>query len=389
MKIAVVGTGYVGLSLAVLLSQKNEVVALDIDPKKIELINQRISPIEDKDINDFFDSKELNLTATLNKEIAYKDAKFIIVATPTNFDTLTNRFDTQSIYDVVNDVNKINPRSTIVIKSTIPLGFIADIKNKFSSLKIIFSPEFLREGSALYDNLHPSRIVIGDKSEEAQDFANLLLASAIKKDVDVLLTDAGEAESIKLFANSYLAMRVAFFNELDSYCLINKLNTTDIVKGISLDKRIGDYYNNPSFGYGGYCLPKDTKQLLMNYSNVPQSLIASIVSSNDIRKQFIASQILEKKPKVVGVYRLVMKHGSDNFRDAAIFDIMKILKDDGVELKVYEPTLNDNLDKSLFTLESNLAIFKNDSDMILANRLHGQLYDVKDKVFTRDIYTRD
>lgn len=388
MKIAVAGTGYVGLSLAVLLAQQNEVVALDIDKTKIDLINTRVSPIEDIEISKFFKTKELNLTATLDKQYAYQDAKFVIIATPTNFDVESNYFDTRSIDDVVRDISEINIRATVIIKSTIPIGFMSKLRKRFPMLKLIFSPEFLREGHALYDNLYPSRIVVGDKSREAREFADLLVACAIKSDIEVLFTNDVEAESIKLFANTYLAMRVAFFNELDNYCISNELNAEGIIRGVSLDERIGNYYNNPSFGYGGYCLPKDTKQLLVNYSNVPQSLISAIVDSNVIRKQTIAEQVLKLKPKIVGVYRLVMKYGSDNFRDAAIIDVMKLLANSGVQVLVYEPNLNAN-DETLFYLEQDLDVFKHRSDVILTNRLHDDLCDVSNKLFTRDIFTRD
>lgn len=388
MKIAVAGTGYVGLSLAVLLAQQNEVVALDIDKTKMDLINTRVSPIEDIEISKFFKTKELNLTATLDKQYAYQDAKFVIIATPTNFDVKSNYFDTRSIDDVVRDISEINIRATVIIKSTIPIGFMSKLRKRFPMVKLIFSPEFLREGHALYDNLYPSRIVVGDKSREAREFADLLVACAIKSDIEVLFTNDVEAESIKLFANTYLAMRVAFFNELDNYCISNELNAEEIIRGVSLDERIGNYYNNPSFGYGGYCLPKDTKQLLVNYSNVPQSLISAIVDSNVIRKQTIAEQVLKLKPKIVGVYRLVMKYGSDNFRDAAIIDVIKLLANSGVQVLVYEPNLNAN-DETLFYLEQDLDVFKHRSDVILTNRLHDDLCDVSNKLFTRDIFTRD
>ncbi len=388
MKIAVAGTGYVGLSLAVLLAQQNEVVALDIDKTKMDLINTRVSPIEDIEISKFFKTKELNLTATLDKQYAYQDAKFVIIATPTNFDVKSNYFDTRSIDDVVRDISEINIRATVIIKSTIPIGFMSKLRKRFPMVKLIFSPEFLREGHALYDNLYPSRIVVGDKSREAREFADLLVACAIKSDIEVLFTNDVEAESIKLFANTYLAMRVAFFNELDNYCISNELNAEGIIRGVSLDERIGNYYNNPSFGYGGYCLPKDTKQLLVNYSNVPQSLISAIVDSNVIRKQTIAEQVLKLKPKIVGVYRLVMKYGSDNFRDAAIIDVIKLLANSGVQVLVYEPNLNAN-DETLFYLEQDLDVFKHRSDVILTNRLHDDLCDVSNKLFTRDIFTRD
>lgn len=389
MKIAVAGAGYVGLSLAVLLSQKYEVIAYDLDVTKIDKINDRISPIEDCEISSFFENKNLNLFATNDKNIAYSDAKFIIIATPTNFDVENNYFDTKSIEYVVADVQKLNPAATVIIKSTIPIGFMRGVKAKFPQMKLIFSPEFLREGKALYDNLYPSRIVIGDKSDDAVLFSEMLVNCAIKKDIEVIFTNDMEAESIKLFANTYLAMRVAFFNELDNYCLHNQLNSADIINGLSLDSRIGNYYNNPSFGYGGYCLPKDTKQLLVNYKEIPQSLIGAIVDSNQIRKNFIAEEVLKLKPQKVGIYRLVMKHDSDNFRDAAILDIMKILKAKNIECIVYEPNLTNNQMIDIFALENNLVVFKEKSDVILTNRLNNELNDVLGKVFTRDIYTRD
>lgn len=389
MKIAVAGAGYVGLSLAVLLSQNYEVIAYDLDVTKIDKINDRISPIEDFEISSFFESKKLNLFATNDKNIAYSGAKFIIVATPTNFDIENNYFDTKSIESVIADVQTINPAATVIIKSTIPIGFMRWIKAKFPQMKLIFSPEFLREGKALYDNLYPSRIVIGDKSDDAVLFSEMLVHCAIKKDIEVIFTNDMEAESIKLFANTYLAMRVAFFNELDNYCLHNQLNSADIINGLSLDSRIGNYYNNPSFGYGGYCLPKDTKQLLVNYKDIPQSLIGAIVDSNQIRKTFIAEEILKLKPHTVGIYRLIMKHDSDNFRDAAILDIMKILQDKNIECIVYEPNLTNNQMIDIFALENNLVVFKEKSDVILTNRLNNELNDVLGKVFTRDIYTRD
>lgn len=388
MKIAVAGTGYVGLSLAILLAQKYEVVAFDVDSSKVERINSRISPIEDHEITEFFNSRKLNLTATLDKKSAYLDSKFVIIATPTNFDVESNSFDTSSILSVIDDVNTINPTAVIVIKSTIPIGFMGKIKHKFPSLKIMFSPEFLREGRALFDNLYPSRIVIGDKSAEAIEFAKLLTKCAVKKNIAVLFTNDEEAESVKLFANTYLAMRVAFFNELDNYCIQNDLNSMEIIKGVSLDDRIGDYYNNPSFGYGGYCLPKDTKQLLVNYSGIPESLISAIVKSNDIRKKFIVKRILALNPQVVGIYRLVMKHGSDNFRDAAILDIMKMLQDNGISIIVYEPNISIE-QECFFKLISDVELFKQQSEIILTNRLHVELEDVQNKIFTRDIFTRD
>ena len=386
MKIAVAGTGYVGLSIATLLAQHNEVVAVDIVPEKVEKINRKESPIEDKEIKEYLQKVELK--ATLDWESAYSSADFVVVAAPTNYDDTTNHFDTSAVEDVIEKALKVSAKAVVVIKSTIPVGYTKEIKQKYKTDRIIFSPEFLREGKALYDNLYPSRIVVGEKSERASVFANLLKEGAIKKDVEVLFTNSTEAEAIKLFANTYLALRVSYFNELDTYCEVKGLNTEEIIKGIGLDPRIGTHYNNPSFGYGGYCLPKDTKQLKANYQNVPEELISAIVSSNRTRKDHIANQILKKNPQTVGIYRLVMKANSDNFRASAIQDVMKILRGEGVEVVVYEPTLTTTT-FCKYKVENDLKKFKEECDVIIVNRYSAELDDVAEKVYTRDIFKRD
>ena len=389
MKIAVAGTGYVGLSLATLLSQKNEVIALDVIPEKVKKINNRISPIQDEYIEKYFKEKELNLKATLDYKEAFEGAEFVIISTPTNYDEEKNFFDTSSVEDIIEKVLSMNDKNiTMVVKSTIPVGYIEKIREEYVTDRIFFSPEFLREGKALYDNLYPSRIIVGDKGEKGKEFASLLKEVSLKTDVETLFMNSTEAEAVKLFANTYLALRVAYFNELDTYAEIKGLNTKDIIEGVGLDPRIGTHYNNPSFGYGGYCLPKDTKQLLANYKDIPQNLIEAIVNSNKTRKEFITDEILQMKPEIVGIYRLTMKSGSDNFRSSAIQDIIKSLKAENQKVIIYEPTLNKDEFNGCKVVD-NLEEFKNISSVIMANRLEEKLMDVKEKVYTRDLFARD
>lgn len=388
MKIAVAGIGYVGLSLATLLSKHHEVVALDINPKKVEMVNNKISPIKDKEIEEYFIKEDLNLKATLDYKEAFLGAEFIIISTPTNYDEEKNNFDTSSVEDIIKKVISMELNTTMVIKSTVPVGFTKTIKEKYKINNIIFSPEFLREGKALYDNLYPSRIIIGEKSKKAEQFAKILKDACLKEDVQIKYMNSTEAEAVKLFSNTYLALRVAFFNELDTYAEKKGLNAKDIIDGVCLDKRIGNYYNNPSFGYGGYCLPKDTKQLRANFKDVPENLISAIVQSNETRKSYIANEVITKKPKIVGIYRLAMKSNSDNFRSSAINDVMKKIQEKNIKVVLYEPTINEQNFNNI-EIVKNLDTFKSLSDIIIANRLNDEIKDLEYKIYTRDLFSRD